>query len=138
MSDEDGADGHDSCIECDKGKYSADSGQTVCQACEEGKFSDKDGADDQGFCRPCDEGKYSADPGQTACQNCDAQVPSRATSSEGATSKGECKCNAGYYKDCDYASEVEISCLDCPVGKYRATEGATSESECQDLSLIHI
>lgn len=99
------------CFKCALGSYSSSQGQSVCSACDTGKFSPS-GDVPRSSCTPCPKGGYCADPGAS---------PALAFK----------QCEAGTYNDEEGKSEA-IACKACPVGKANPIPNSIELGACKD------
>tara|TARA_Y100000389_G_C17466548_1_gene526194 strand:- start:512 stop:4432 length:3921 start_codon:yes stop_codon:yes gene_type:complete len=159
------------CASCDSGKFikvaCTTFTDTECEAClqcppgEEPVPGTRCKGSANTVCRACEAGKYKEGYNNDPCTNCAAGYtsPSRSTTAdacvinaafETANSceffEGSCQCKAGYYGFIPYcracaAGKFQMSlgfadCLNCPAGTYSTTEGATSDTVCQLCSSV--
>jgi hypothetical protein len=144
-------------MECAKGTYQPQPGQTSCIQCPGGKVTDHTGstsADEcktyakcppgeynavDGYtpCTQCDVGYYSTDPGATSCQKCSGGF---STKNKGSTSPKDCteppktepptsggSCAPGYFS----ASGSE-PCDPCPLNEYAKGYGSKACTKCPE------
>lgn len=126
-----GTDSRDNCV-CNTGyafNSDFDSGTNEkCVACQAGKYKPLV-ADSQ--CSDCGIGKYSNKIGQTNELNCELCLDSSQTILDGATSIGECLCNAGYtYVLQQINSSVFARCEPCATNTFKAQLGNTVCESC--------
>ncbi|CAG5098823.1 Oidioi.mRNA.OKI2018_I69.XSR.g16008.t1.cds [Oikopleura dioica] len=134
-----------SCDPCVDGNYQDQHGQSTCiDSCAEGFYCNSgakseypsrlSNGTDFGICptghyctggkkAECQEGTYQDREGQNACFDCPAGY---LCNEKGLDDYINHPCPAG-----QYCGRKALTGIDCPSGKYRTTEGARSEEECQ-------
>lgn len=130
--------GNTTCKKCDPGYYQDEQGKTSCKACEgsKGKFSSNSGAticsdcekgnkvnttDAASACTPCAPGTYTSEIGKTTCTPCPA---GQSASSSGCSTCT--KCEKGYYA----SGTGNSACSPCAAGKYASDKGWAACSNC--------
>ena len=108
------AEGDATCAECTAGRYQAERRQSICKACDAGKYQPLAGA--EAACRECDPGTYQYEAAKSACKAC-GTCPAGSFAAEcGTTSCAECA--AGTFQD----QSRREPCDDCAVGRYQGEE----------------
>ncbi|GMH76975.1 hypothetical protein TrST_g2739 [Triparma strigata] len=147
---DDGADAsaHDTesdCSTCANGFWALAGSQT-CTACEAGKYLDSPGTSESS-CTICGSGEFASTAASLSCENCPAGkyiTDDGLTTSEHDDLSDCLMCDPGFYSiegsqvciACPagtYNPEVgydAVDCMPCEEGKYVATEGSTSCSDC--------
>ena len=135
---DDDSDASTPCIDCPAGMYSDMAGATECSICSAGTYAAPGSVSVSG-CAGCVAGKYDDDSeASTPCIDCPTGTYSDTV---GATECSACfagtyaapgsascvECVAGKYDD---DSDASTPCIDCPVGTYSDTVGATECSAC--------
>ena len=123
------------CDPCNRGKFAL-KGDQSCTPCPSGKFSEAVGASSNVTCLDCDSGRFS-ELSSTTCLDCDAGTYSPNSSSTCTPCTGgkasafpnvACsECEAGRKSE---KSMQSSNCVDCPAGRYAATEGSSSCALC--------
>ncbi|CAE8727360.1 unnamed protein product, partial [Polarella glacialis] len=104
------ATGAASCLDCEAGKYAANRGSRICRPCEAGSYGNQPV---QLSCQRCPAGSFAKEPGMTNCTACPAQTTTRFM---GSSTRSDCACNAGEYRDLPANSSEQPSCKMCPEG----------------------
>jgi hypothetical protein len=110
---------------CNAG-FQGNNGDT-CTACAAGKYKTVPG---ESPCVDCPENTYNPQLNSTSPSSC-LSCPLRAMSRTSSSSRGSCKCVAGYYGDlANNLTCGDDCCSECPAGTYREQIGALNESDC--------
>jgi hypothetical protein len=107
----------DNCTACELGRYSGQTGQSVCLPCIPGEFSNETGLQK---CHECAIGKVSKDQNASSCTDCDAGQSSDLKGSAKCTS-----CNSG-------AVAIKTgmkACIECNPGRFQSTKGGNASCE---------
>ena len=126
------------CILCPVGTNAVQSGNTVCQQCEKGKYTSTRGVSIP--CSPCPSGKFSDSLGTSQCTDCPVHTyhpltgatsqqtcqpcPSDLGSPAGSSLLSDCVCKYGFYEN------SESSCTQCEYGKYSDQLAASECNTC--------
>eukprot|EP00930_Biecheleria_cincta_P104917 TRINITY_DN973_c0_g2_i1.p1 TRINITY_DN973_c0_g2~~TRINITY_DN973_c0_g2_i1.p1 ORF type:complete len:1809 (+),score=239.90 TRINITY_DN973_c0_g2_i1:84-5510(+) len=103
--------GSASCDACPDGTYST-GGSTICADCPAGKYRSGGSAALLSSCLSCDIASYSAQSGSSRCMPCREYHTTRYPS---ATSKAECLCSAGFYRQASVCHRCGEG-LSCDIG----------------------
>ncbi|GMH57924.1 hypothetical protein TrST_g5907 [Triparma strigata] len=119
--------GQSSCQDCGAGTYS-DAGATSCLNCPTGRFSADTGANNIDLCADCPAGKWNGNLGRAVCTNCNAGKYSTIV---GSSTIDKCQsCPRGAF-----SSAGSDRCVECAAGKFAGgSSAATSDSACADCS----
>ena len=128
------------CRKCEIGLFQQNEGQSICNRCTAGKWSNKTGATSNDTCVSCRAGFYSSALGASNINSCNACAPGKASAELGSKSATSCvECNpgrasvtgSGTCQDCHpgryQTHSGQTSCMPCIPGNYQALYG---ESEC--------
>ena len=113
-----------SCIKCEKGKWSNETGRIEkfgCLACEVGRFNDQTGSTMISSCQKCPAGWSSSLPSSAACVRCSAGF---AGPKEGMSNCVECP--VGSFTN----RPKQIVCSQCDTGSSTSLPGSTRCESC--------
>ncbi|GMI44759.1 hypothetical protein TrCOL_g12018 [Triparma columacea] len=114
-----------SCSDCSPGTYSAGLANSQCDDCLAGTVASSSGSS---FCSNCGPGTFSATP-TNSCSICSSGRYSTASANPSCTS-----CPEGKYNDDEATTAANhnalSTCLDCPIGTFSTTSGASSSTTC--------
>lgn len=141
------------CLQCDIGRYNADTGKSFCDLCGNGTYNGQIG---QKLCTTCSSGTYAPREGLVECLECSKgrftnENTGRSVCSECAAGKHASgtrtetcqQCSAGFFAngtgfidclECDLGKFTGIvqsqGCGDCPVGRYQDELHGTKCKSC--------
>ena len=136
-------------MNCDKGRYSNESGLisfSQCKMCPAGKFSGALGAHSEDLCVPCAGGRYGEFEGQAVLDDACLTCPNGFFSGESSTECTPCAtgrlsepgavtcsvCQPGQYESSDGVEPGgALICVECPQGYISAQQNANTCNRCE-------